>query len=103
MLSNYHLLYITSHHECTERVLDGVYSLDYIPPNVSKFPAFWISNSAKSYEKGVHWFSCFFPSNDSPVEFFCSLGKKPSDYSTELVKVLKNNGNGVIKCNSHKS
>ena len=102
MLSNYQLLYITSHHECTQGVLDGVYSIDLVPTSVNKFPAFWIVNEEKSNQKGSHWVSCFFESANSPAEFFCSLGREPNYYSSRLVSSLKNNGNGQITRNSCK-
>ena len=70
-----------------------------IPNDVNKFPSFWFVNSAKSYESGEHWVSCFFPSPNSPAEFFCSLGNKPSEYSSKLMSILKHNGNGQVTYN----
>ena len=100
MLSNYQLLSISRGHICTSQTVDGVYSFDLLPAHVNKFPAFWICNSAKHGEWGEHWFTLFFPSPNAPSEYFCSLGRKPSEYGVSVIKALTVNGNTQYKTNS---
>ena len=99
MLSNYQLMIITSNHECTQSALGGVYSFNLIPSAAIKFPSFWICNNKDSNQPGEHWFSCYFQSESSPAEFFCSFGKSPSDYSSQLEYILKKSGNGNVQYN----
>lgn len=102
LLSNYQLVSICRNHNHTHDVLDGIYSLDLIPSHVTTFPSFWICNNEKSGEKGEHWFALYFESSQMPSEFFCSLGRGPEEYSPQVVKALKLNGNGQYKRNIHK-
>lgn len=101
MLSNYQLLAISRRHICTSQTVDGIYSCDMLPAYVNKFPAFWICNSSSHLDRGEHWFTLYFPSHNSCSEFFCSLGRKPSDYSPQIIKALVTNGDGSYKTNTH--
>lgn len=102
MLSNYQLLFITQNHSHTSNVVDGIYSLDLIPLKANKFPSFWICNNENHNESGEHWFALFFESPTRPSNFFCSLGRKPGDYSSRVVQSLFANGNGEYVCNVHR-
>ena len=100
MLSNYQIMLVTSSHVCTSDKPSGVYAIDTFPQKPKKYPTFWIINTVKASEKYGHWFSVFFPHQNQPSEFYCSLGKKPEDYSTNLVSILIANGDGRYKlCN----
>lgn len=100
MLSNYQLLYLTTHHECTQDNLDGIYSFDHIPEYPSKYPSFWIINNEVEGKTGEHWFGCFFPDKHQASEMFCSFGRDPEYYSSELGDKLKRIGNGKYKYNT---
>ena len=99
MLTNYQLAHMTSTHQCTEDIVDGVFSFDHIPNTVSKYPAFFICNNKPGNHPGEHWFSLFFPSERKQAELFCSLGKSPEYYGTKIINILTSNGNGHYKYN----
>ena len=100
MLTTNQLLRITSNHSCTQDTLDGVYSIDLIPNQANKYPAFYIINNKPADHPGEHWISCFFPSRFQTAELFCSLGKSPEEYSNKLIGILRQNGNGDFKYNT---
>ena len=58
--------------------------------NERKFPkrCVIISNTDPSWKPGSHWVA-FSLNPDMPVQFFDSLGRKVTDYSTYFVKFLK--------------
>lgn len=99
MLNNYQILTISKNHSHTHDIVDGIYSLDLIPLHVKKFPSYWICNNENHGEKGEHWFALYFESSLMPSEFFCSLGRRPEDYSQKVITALRLNGNGHYKHN----
>ena len=97
MLSNYQLAFLTQNHTCTQDTVDGIFSLDEVPSNPSKYPAFFICNSQNMGEQGAHWFSMYFPDGKGPTEFYCSLGNRPEIYSNRISHILAINGDGRYK------
>lgn len=62
-------------------VLNGTASVlprNCVPRCVEQFPSVFIVNQDDSFSPGSHWTVVYFPYIDSLVEYFDSLGKRPS-------------------------
>ena len=78
--------YILSNDCVTQKYFDGVYAKDVLKEIKDK-PKLIICNTDTSKGEGIHWVLLFF--NEKDVEFFDSLGKKPSDSGNEFVSFMK--------------
>lgn len=64
---------------------------DDLPSIVKKRPHFYLTNTSKCQESGLHWTVFYFPKK-GPCEFFDSLGEYPETYHRRFRNVLINNG-----------
>lgn len=67
----------------------GVYSIDTLPDRISD--SIFFINSDPSDLPGEHWVCVFFPHQNSPAEFFDSLGHEPNYYSSNIAHFMNNN------------
>ena len=76
-----------SSNEFTSVRFDGVFSYNTLK-NIKNKPELVICNTDPSYRGGKHWVLFFFNSDNKTVDFFDSLGAKPSHYGKEFTKFI---------------
>lgn len=75
----------------------GIFSVDKLP-QTEILKRSYIINTDPSFLPGKHWVVAYFPQN-SPAEFFDSLGRSPSYYSPFIVNFLTHSQNKQFKHN----
>jgi hypothetical protein len=73
----------------------GVYASDLLPSKIDRFPCGLIVNTDPHTEKGTHWASMYFSSNESG-EFFDSYGKPPGFYNKNFEQFLNKHSTSWI-------
>ena len=79
--------YIMSKNPVTKNFFNGVYPIDMLK-FIEEKPQLIICNTDSSQEDGKHWILIYFHENNE-VDFFDSLGNKPSYYGREFLDFMK--------------
>ena len=88
-------------HGCTSNLLDDITGADSIPPP-SFYPSFCIVNTSSDPSISGHWLLIYAETKASALEFFDSLGEKPSHYSSHIENYLKAYSSPTFITNSFK-
>ena len=78
--------HVLSTNPVTKKFFNGVYPKDWLEM-ISEKPELIICNTDASDKSGKHWILIFF--NNEDVDFFDSLGNKPSQYGFEFVRFMQ--------------
>ena len=78
--------HVLSTNPVTKKFFNGVYPKDWLEI-ISEKPKLIICNTDASDKSGKHWILIFF--NNEEVDFFDSLGNKPSQYGFEFVRFMQ--------------
>jgi hypothetical protein len=76
------------------KVKFGVVACDelHLYINSNKYPICIVSNNMPSDDPGEHWVAFFQTSKTSPIEFFCSYGRKINDYTLAFKQFVNSLG-----------
>ena len=82
------ICHILSSNPVTKNFFNGVFSVDTLSL-INEKPKLIICNTDISTGKGKHWILIFFNETNDNVEFFDSLGYKPSFYGPDFMIFMK--------------